>query len=78
MGGHDVPEDVVRRRYRAGLRNFFEMYQPLADSWRVYDNSHINGPRLIATGSGTQVAHVSDETTWQQIQEESDNGSQDR
>jgi predicted ABC-type ATPase len=34
-GGHDVPADVVHRRYAAGLRNFFKLYQPLTTAWRV-------------------------------------------
>ena len=38
-GGHRVPDDVVRRRYWGGLRNFLELYQPLATTWRFYDNS---------------------------------------
>ena len=29
-GGHDIPEPVIRRRYAAGLNNFFSLYQPLA------------------------------------------------
>ncbi len=33
LGGHDVPEPVIRRRFRAGLQNFFQLYQPLADTW---------------------------------------------
>lgn len=78
MGGHDVREDVIRRRYHRGLRNFFALYQSLADSWRVYDNSDINGPRLIATGSRTRTARVADEATWQQIQEEWGHDRQDR
>ena len=42
-GGHDVPAETVRRRYRAGLRNFFSLYEPLASTtWAVYDSS---GPR---------------------------------
>ncbi|HUW59175.1 MAG TPA: zeta toxin family protein [Planctomycetota bacterium] len=78
MGGHDVPEDVVRRRYRSGLRNFLDLYRPLADSWLLYDNSHVTGPRLVAMGSGVQVTQLEDEARWQQIQEESSDGSQDR
>src|SRR5580692_8223935 len=38
-GGHHVPDDVIRRRYEAGLRNIFRLYRPLAASWRFYDNS---------------------------------------
>ena len=39
QGGHDVPEDAIRRRFRAGLDNFRRIYRPLADAWVVYDNS---------------------------------------
>jgi predicted ABC-type ATPase len=39
MGGHNVPEDVIRRRFDAGLRNFSEVYKPLVDEWVLYDNS---------------------------------------
>ncbi|MGO9111127.1 MAG: AAA family ATPase [Thermoguttaceae bacterium] len=34
MGGHHVPEETIRRRYRAGLRNFFRLYMQLATLWR--------------------------------------------
>lgn len=33
QGGHDVPEAVVRRRFVAGLRNFFEVYRTIVDGW---------------------------------------------
>jgi len=39
QGGHDVPEDVIRRRYDAGWRNFNRVYKGSVDSWAVYDNS---------------------------------------
>ncbi len=37
MGGHDVPEETIRRRYNKGIENFFRLYQPLTDTWRMYD-----------------------------------------
>ena len=37
-GGHDVPPDVVRRRFAAGLRNLRELYSHEVDSWVLYDN----------------------------------------
>ena len=67
LGGHDVPEAVVRRRYRRGLRNFFELYQPLATTWRVYDSAVSDDPLLIASGSGETVADVNDLATWARI-----------
>lgn len=27
LGGHDVPEETIRRRYHAGIRNFFSVIQ---------------------------------------------------
>jgi len=38
-GGHDIPEDTIRRRYRRSLKNLRELYLPLADAWEIYDNS---------------------------------------
>jgi predicted ABC-type ATPase len=38
QGGHHVHEDVIRRRFHAGLRNLEEVYKPAVDSWVVYDN----------------------------------------
>ncbi|MDE0580410.1 MAG: AAA family ATPase [bacterium] len=38
QGGHSVPEDVVRRRFDAGLRNLRELYIGRVDEWRVLDN----------------------------------------
>ena len=67
LGGHDVPEEVVRRRYFAGLRNFFELYQPLTDMWRCYDNSLPSVPHLIAAGNGRIVTDVADVARWQML-----------
>ena len=49
QGGHDVPEEVVRRRFDAGLRNFERLYRGLVDTWILYDNSG-SAPRRIALG----------------------------
>ncbi len=49
QGGHDVPEDVIRRRFTAGLRNFERLYRALVDSWILYDNSG-PVPKPIASG----------------------------
>ncbi|MBL8510429.1 MAG: zeta toxin family protein [Betaproteobacteria bacterium] len=39
QGGHDIPEDVIRRRYSIGLDNFNQLYAPAVDVWTLYDNS---------------------------------------
>ena len=47
MGGHNVPEDVVRRRYGKGLPNFNGTYRVLSDFWAIYDNS-AEVPKMVA------------------------------
>src|SRR5262245_5304695 len=49
-GGHSIPEETIRRRYAAGVRNFFALYRPLADLWHVYDNSETDHVTLLAWG----------------------------
>jgi predicted ABC-type ATPase len=49
MGGHNIPEEVIRRRYYKGVQNFFELYQKRADTWTVYVYS-FTPPLLVAEG----------------------------
>jgi len=49
QGGHYVPDDVVRRRFAAGLRNFQHRYRSLVDMWQWYDNSAVP-PTLFEEG----------------------------
>jgi predicted ABC-type ATPase len=69
MGGHDVPEETIRRRYDRCLRNFFHLYRPLAKTWRIYDNSHGRHPKLIASGCGSRTTHVVDQRAWDAVRE---------
>ena len=39
QGGHDIPSDVIRRRYTAGLRNFHLVYKSVVDVWALFDNA---------------------------------------
>lgn len=49
QGGHAVPEDVIRRRFESGRRNFEQHYRPLVDAWVLYDNAG-EEPALIDWG----------------------------
>lgn len=49
QGGHNIPEDVIRRRFTAGLKNFEKVYQQLVDYWMLYDNAG-SVPVLLAKG----------------------------
>jgi predicted ABC-type ATPase len=67
LGGHAVPEETVRRRYRAGLLNFFVIYRPLASSWHFFDNSVGLDPVLVASGRGTKVTSVGALNVWNRV-----------
>ena len=45
----DVPEEVIRRCYERGWRNFNTVYKAIVDSWVLYDNSG-DQPVLLDTG----------------------------
>jgi predicted ABC-type ATPase len=71
-GGHHIPDDTIRRRYPRSARNFLDLYRPIADHWRVYDNSQGHA-RLIAFGVGGRE-HVLDGDTWLDFERSADNG----
>ena len=41
QGGHHIPEDVIRRRFKAGPENFWNLYSARVDDWMLYDNSGV-------------------------------------
>jgi predicted ABC-type ATPase len=61
-GGHHVPDVDVRRRYARSVKNFIELYRPVADHWEVYDNSDY-GRKLLAIGSIDDEA-IDNEDDW--------------
>jgi len=69
-GGHDVLEEAIRRRYAAGLRNFFSLYRPMASKWCMYNNAAIGGPALIAHGEFDENETVLLPDTWQLVKEQ--------
>ena len=38
-GGHNIPEEIIRRRYKKGLKNLFTIFLQLSNKWIVIDNS---------------------------------------
>src|SRR3989338_3407479 len=50
QGGHDVPEEDVKRRFNRSFNNFINVYKPLADIWTIFDNSAVP-PKAIVVGS---------------------------
>ncbi|MBE7549349.1 MAG: zeta toxin family protein [Planctomycetia bacterium] len=49
QGGHNVPEEIIRRRFGKGWFNFYHIYKQLVDTWILYDNSG-RTPKLLEEG----------------------------
>ena len=48
-GGHNIPEDTIRRRFNSGWRNFQLIYKDLVNEWVLYDGKgHV--PLLVEDG----------------------------
>jgi predicted ABC-type ATPase len=67
MGGHDVPEDTVRRRFGRSLRNFNSLYMPLADRWVMFDNSIAGKATPIAMQDGGDL-QIKESKPWLKLQ----------
>ena len=69
VGGHSVPEETIRRCYAAGLRNFFNLYCPIADFWQLYDNSDADAFSLIAMQSQNETIIQNETVSWKYLLE---------
>jgi predicted ABC-type ATPase len=49
LGGHNIPDEVVERRYYRGISNLLNLYAPIVDKWIVIDNTYAE-PNIIAKG----------------------------
>lgn len=65
-GGHNIPEETIRRRYKVGIDYFFHDYAPICERWILADNSQIPF-RVIAEGSKNDVINIRDEETYAKI-----------
>ncbi len=67
LGGHDVPADVVKRRFGRSLQNFFQLYAGVADEWMVFDNSSGHTAQTVAHLTNGQQT-IEDTTLWRKLQ----------
>jgi len=65
-GGHNIPEETIRRRYKVGIDYFFHHYAPICDRWILADNSQAPF-RVIADGSRKDVVNIKDPETFDKI-----------
>lgn len=61
-GGHDIPKDVVRRRYHRGISNLLNVYADICDVTSIIDNSE--EMMTIAEKTESSDWSVSDVQKW--------------
>lgn len=63
-GGHDIPDATIRRRYFRSMYNLMNLYIPLADRWRLIDNSEVTENIIAEKYMRESTINIIDETSW--------------
>ena len=71
-GGHNIPHEVIYRRYFSGLNNLFKLYIPICDYWMVFNNSK-SPSELIAEGYSDKDLDIKNISTFEIIKQLSQN-----
>ena len=66
QGGHSIPEDVIERRYKRGLKNYFEIYMDLCDNTMVFQSSIENLIFVMRKQQNSEIK-ILDKAIYQQI-----------
>jgi predicted ABC-type ATPase len=64
-GGHNIPEDVIERRYKRGIQNLTDLYIPVVDYWIIFDNT--KEPILVAEGINAIDFNINNPDIWEKI-----------
>ena len=67
LGGHDIPQQIIRQRYARGMNNFHHLYKPMAINWGLYDNSDVEELRIIAAGSKDSLIEIYEKELWSEF-----------
>lgn len=59
-GGHNIPEDIIERRYFKGIKNLFEIYLPIVDQALIFDNSEGKHHLIAELQSGNRLTIFSE------------------
>lgn len=68
-GGHNIPEEVIRRRYQRGINNLFKLFIQISDYWLVVNNS-VDPYTIVADGHNDSDLNIHNQLIWQKINDE--------
>jgi len=65
-GGHNIKLDVIKRRYKSGIKNLFDIYIPIVNRWILVDNSGKEF-KIVAQGNGSRTI-VRNKEIWNEFE----------
>jgi predicted ABC-type ATPase len=68
-GGHNIPYNVIQRRYFKGIENLFNLFMKEVDIWAIYDNSDYERKR-IAFGRRYIRTRINNKTQYNEIKKQ--------
>ena len=66
-GGHDIPEDVIRRRFKRGIDNLVHLYLPICDSVTIWDNTKGEAQLIAKQTIENAQLDVLDQDMWNKL-----------
>ena len=66
-GGHNVPEDVIRRRFQLGISNLVNLFIPICDSVHVWNNTKGEAQLVAKQTAETEGVEIFDKNMWNQL-----------
>ncbi|MBR1473309.1 MAG: zeta toxin family protein [Paludibacteraceae bacterium] len=66
-GGHGIPEEVIRRRFKRGIDNLLNLYLPICDSVLIYNNIKTPAQLIVRKKSRREKVEVVEDVMWNQL-----------
>ena len=66
-GGHGIPEEVIRRRFKRGIDNLLNLYLPICDSVLIYNNIKTPAQLIVRKKSRSEKVEVVEDVMWNQL-----------
>ena len=66
-GGHNIPEEDIRRRFKRGIFNLINLYMPICDSVLVYNNAHGNAKMVAEQAKSKGQLQIYEQEMWNQL-----------
>ena len=66
-GGHNVPADVIRRRFQLGISNLVNLFIPICDSVHVWNNTKGEAQLIAKQTTSTGELEIINQNMWNHL-----------